>query len=111
MEELLAGHTLSWQGECCVSCVCVSLLWCEEHFSNHDPVLLSNWIKCDFRLCREREREGQKCVQLAVHQATCTFYKTADFGAQDGMVLSVYCTTDLSLSRSWRRAEEVEILP
>lgn len=60
---------------------------------------------------REREREGQKCVQLAVHQATCTFYKTADFGAQDGMVLSVYCTTDLSLSRSWRRAEEVEILP
>lgn len=57
MEELLAGHTLSWQGECCVSCVCVSLLWCEEHFSNHDPVLLSNWIKCDFRLCRERKRE------------------------------------------------------
>lgn len=54
MVELLAGYRLSWQRRCV--CVCVSLLWCEEHFSNHDPVLLSNWIKCDFRLCRERDR-------------------------------------------------------
>lgn len=66
MEGLLADHTLSWQRECCVSaCLCervcmrVSLLWCEKHFSNHDPVLLSNWIKCDFRLCREGD--GNVC--------------------------------------------------
>lgn len=72
MEELLAGHRLSWQRECCVcvlSVLCVSLLWCEEHFSNHDPVLLSNWIKCDFRLCRERDRNvcNWQNIKLLVH--------------------------------------------
>lgn len=56
--ELLAGYRLSWQRHCV--CVCVSarmsLLWCEEHFSNHDPIPLSNWIKCNFQLCRERDK-------------------------------------------------------
>ena len=48
-------------------------------------------------------------MQLAVHQATRTFYKIADFGAQDGMLLSAYSTTELSLSGLFHDNEQKEV--
>lgn len=66
------------------------------------PVVVNSWpssvIRLDQTCSSSPWRSRQNRLQLAVHQASRTFYKFADFGAQDAAVLQDCRTLELLFS-------------